>query len=50
MIEEYKLKAQTNFEILEETAHFLKTLLGHYNQLKKQVFGMIQVKNGQIDY
>jgi hypothetical protein len=49
-LENQKLKRDDNIESLENTLSFLKTLILNYTSLKKQVFGMIQVKSNQVDY
>ena len=49
-VEEYKNKSEESIKKLEETQTWLKKLLAQYTLLKKQVFGMIQVKNNQNEY
>ena len=44
------MKNASNLESLEQSLNFLKTLLNNYHMLKKQVFGMIQIKNSQNEY
>ena len=44
-INENKEKAEAFEKQLEDALTFLKNLIGNYQLLKKQVFGMIQIKN-----
>ena len=50
MIEQNKLKAEDFEKQLEDALTFLKNLIANYQLLKKQVFGMIQIKNSQNEY
>lgn len=50
IIEEQKLAQNENCEKLEQTLQLMKILNNNYCLLKKQAFGMIQIKNNQIDY
>lgn len=49
-VSNFEQRTNDSIAQLEETMVFLKTLLQNYTQLKKQVFGMIQIKTNQIDY
>ena len=49
-VEEAKAVVTESIKKLEETQVWLKKLMTQYNALKKQVFGMIQVKNNQNEY
>lgn len=50
VIEEQKMVQNENYEKLEQMMQLLMILSNNYNLLKKQAFGMIQIKNNQIDY
>lgn len=50
LIEEMKVKNESNMDELADTLEFIRVLLTNYNALKKQAFGMIQIKNNQIEF
>lgn len=50
LIEDMKVRNESNMEELSETLEFIRVLLTNYTALKKQAFGMIQIKNNQIEF
>lgn len=50
MISEYQDKVHETVNFLEETLVWLKKLCINYSLFKKQVLGMIQIKQNQLEY